>query len=215
MQQYEILLLLTPDNTEEDVEAFLSDLESQTNSLTVHERDFWGKKTLAQEVQNYKEGIYVVLKITANKEDLKEMETQFRMNTKVLRFLLLKLEQHKKSRYSSSKKQKEPISGKTKQYFGQNVREKADREEKSEYLAGDEPVSKSATESPSQEMEDRDKPSSAVEDKVQAEAEQDSDDNSEAFEKPEENKISDAPENDASQENISDDQTKLSQEELK
>ncbi len=110
MRQYELLLLFTPDQTDEDVETFLQELGSQLKDFTVTEKDLWGKKNLAQPVQDYKEGVYLLLHLTADKEDLKELENILRMNAKVLRFVLLKIEQRKKSRYSAPRFKKPRFS---------------------------------------------------------------------------------------------------------
>ncbi|GEM_PF-337021 len=107
MHQYELLLLLTPDNSEEDVDAYLSELESQLDGVTFHEKDFWGKRTLAQEVEDYTEGVYVVTRLTGGPKALQEMESLFRMNQKILRFLLLKIKQRHRSRFSPSRKNRQ------------------------------------------------------------------------------------------------------------
>jgi small subunit ribosomal protein S6 len=52
---------------------------------TVDNLDIWGRRRLAYEIQKKSEGIYAVITLTAEPDDVKEMDRQFRINESIMR----------------------------------------------------------------------------------------------------------------------------------
>lgn len=89
MNPYEILLILDPRPTDEEVTQLLTRLQETLTELgaTVPRVDNWGKRRLAYEIKKQREGIYVVVEVLATPTTVKEFERQLRLNENVLRFL--------------------------------------------------------------------------------------------------------------------------------
>ncbi len=47
--------------------------------------DIWGRRRLAYEIQKKSEGIYAVINLTAQPDDVKELDRQFRINESIMR----------------------------------------------------------------------------------------------------------------------------------
>jgi len=52
---------------------------------TVENLDIWGRRRLAYEIQKKTEGIYAVITLNAEPDDVKEMDRQFRINESIMR----------------------------------------------------------------------------------------------------------------------------------
>jgi small subunit ribosomal protein S6 len=52
---------------------------------TVENLDIWGRRRLAYEIQKKSEGIYAVITLSAEPDDVKEMDRQFRINESIMR----------------------------------------------------------------------------------------------------------------------------------
>jgi small subunit ribosomal protein S6 len=51
----------------------------------VENLDIWGRRRLAYEIQKKSEGIYAVITLSAQPDDVKELERQFRINESIMR----------------------------------------------------------------------------------------------------------------------------------
>ena len=58
----------------------------------VKQTDFWGKKRLAYEIQDFAEGEYVLLTFKASKTAVKELDRVMRITEEVLRHMIIKKE---------------------------------------------------------------------------------------------------------------------------
>ena len=89
LRPYEILLIIDPRPTEEEVAQLLTKLGNTLTGLgaSVRRVDNWGKRRLAYEIKKQREGVYVVLEVLAEPAPLKEFERQLKLNEGVLRFL--------------------------------------------------------------------------------------------------------------------------------
>ena len=56
--------------------------------------DLWGKRRLAYEIRKKHEGIYVVLELTANPDDVKELDRQFTINEQIMRTKVIRPDLH-------------------------------------------------------------------------------------------------------------------------
>lgn len=100
LRPYEVLVIIDPRQTDEEVAALLTQLAEQVTSLGagVGKVDNWGRRRLAYEIRKQREGSYAVLEIQAEPSTVKEFERQLRLNEKVLRFLSTRVPVRKKVR---------------------------------------------------------------------------------------------------------------------
>ena len=93
MNKYEAMYIISPTIDEEQVKALVekfNDLISEHGEIEKVEE--WGRKKLAYEVQDQKEGYYVLVYFTANPEFPAELERIFKINEDILKYLILNRE---------------------------------------------------------------------------------------------------------------------------
>ncbi len=100
LRPYEILVIVDPRPTDEEVTALLEQLSEQVKTLgaEVTKVDNWGKRRLAYDIRKQREGTYAVFEISAEPATVKEFERQLRLNENVLRFLSTRVPIRKKAR---------------------------------------------------------------------------------------------------------------------
>ena len=100
LRPYEILVIVDPRPTDEEVTALLEQLGGQVKTLgaEVKKVDNWGKRRLAYDIRKQREGTYAVLEVSAEPSMVKEFERQLRLNENVLRFLSTRVPIRKKAR---------------------------------------------------------------------------------------------------------------------
>jgi small subunit ribosomal protein S6 len=110
LRPYEILVLIDPRPTDEEVATLLEQLGEQLKGLGVEVRkvDNWGKRRLAYDLRKQREGTYAVFEVSAEPAMVKEFERQLRLNENVLRFLSTRIPIRKKARPA---KTQEPPAG--------------------------------------------------------------------------------------------------------
>ena len=59
---------------------------------TVTSADRWGKRRLAYEIDDFREGVYAVVKLQAEPGATAELERNLRLAPEVMRYLVVKLE---------------------------------------------------------------------------------------------------------------------------
>ncbi|MCQ2383730.1 MAG: 30S ribosomal protein S6 [Paludibacteraceae bacterium] len=93
---YETAFILTPvlsdDQMKEAVEKFKSFLTS--NGATIENEENWGMKTLAYPIQKKTSGFYELIQFEAEPTLIKNLETQFRRDERVMRFLTFRLDKY-------------------------------------------------------------------------------------------------------------------------
>ena len=93
MNKYEVMYIISPTVEEEQVKALVekfNELISEHGEIEKVEE--WGRKKLAYEVQDQKEGYYVLVYFTANPEFPAELERIFKINEDILKYLILNRE---------------------------------------------------------------------------------------------------------------------------
>ncbi len=87
MRKYEVMVILDPDTQERAVAPTLDQFLTviTKGGGTVDNIDIWGRRRLAYEIQKKHEGIYAVVKLTANPTDVDELDRQFGINESVMR----------------------------------------------------------------------------------------------------------------------------------
>jgi small subunit ribosomal protein S6 len=100
LRPYEVLVIVDPRPTDEEVAALLTQLGEQLTSLgaTVGKMENWGKRRLAYDIRKQREGTYAVFEVAAEPAMVREFERQLRLNESVLRFLSTQVPIRKKAR---------------------------------------------------------------------------------------------------------------------
>jgi small subunit ribosomal protein S6 len=97
---YEILFIIDPRLTDEEVIQLLTRLQESAKELGAEVRgvDNWGKRRLAYEIRKQREGSYAVWELFAEPVMLKEFERQLKLNENVLRFFSARVPTRKRAR---------------------------------------------------------------------------------------------------------------------
>lgn len=87
-------LVVTPVVKDDEREKLLKEIKEDVEKFKgkVVKTDDWGKKTLAFRMKKESEGYYFLLNLEFEDEAVNELSRKLRMNDKILRFLLVKLE---------------------------------------------------------------------------------------------------------------------------
>jgi small subunit ribosomal protein S6 len=112
LRSYEILVIVDPRPTDEEVAALLTQLGEQITSLgaEVVKMENWGKRRLAYDIRKQREGTYAVFEVSAEPAMVKEFERQLRLNENVLRFLSTRVPIRKKARPAKTPEVLEEVS---------------------------------------------------------------------------------------------------------
>jgi small subunit ribosomal protein S6 len=97
-RQYELVYILPPDSTEEQVAELHEQVASVVSRLNGHiERtEPWGRRRLAYEIGPHKEGFYVLDVINGSGELMKEIDRRLRVLDQVIRHLIVRVDEEKK-----------------------------------------------------------------------------------------------------------------------
>ncbi|ASS89661.1 30S ribosomal protein S6 [Bacillaceae bacterium ZC4] len=95
MRKYEIMYIIRP-NIEEDakkelVERFNGILVN--NGAEITEVKEWGKRRLAYEIKDFRDGIYMILNVQASPQAVEEFNRLARINEDILRHIIVKEEE--------------------------------------------------------------------------------------------------------------------------
>lgn len=95
MRKYEIMYIIRP-NMEEDAQKAL--VERFNNVLTERGTELtkvteMGKRRLAYEINDFREGYYMLLKVVANPDAVDEFDRLAKISDDIIRFMIIKDEQ--------------------------------------------------------------------------------------------------------------------------
>jgi len=97
-RQYELVYILPPDTTEQQV----TDLHGQVEAVVsrmhgqIEKTDNWGRKKLAYEIGHNKEGVYVLEVINGTGELMKELDRRLKVIDQVIRHMIVRVDEEKK-----------------------------------------------------------------------------------------------------------------------
>jgi small subunit ribosomal protein S6 len=96
MREYEVMVIFDPDTEERTVQPTLEKhLQVITKGGgTVDNLDIWGRRRLAYEIRKKSEGIYAVINLTAEPNDIKELDRQFTINEAIMRTKVIRPDLH-------------------------------------------------------------------------------------------------------------------------
>ena len=89
---YELMFVLRPDLTEEELRAKIEEIKKLIvgdGSGEVVKEDVWGKRALAYPISHFKEGIYHFFEFKSEPSQVKELEKALNLRDDFLRFLIL------------------------------------------------------------------------------------------------------------------------------
>ena len=96
MNKYETVFILTPvlsdDQMKETVEKFKSVLTD--NGCTIENEENWGLRKLAYPIENKNTGFYTLIEFEGEPTIVNKLETAFRRDEKVIRFLTFHLDKY-------------------------------------------------------------------------------------------------------------------------
>lgn len=92
MRSYETLFVLKPDLDEEATTAAIERLTEliQKNKGAVEQINRWGKKRLAYEIEDYREGYYTLVYFQGEPETAKELDRVMRISDFLLRHTIVR-----------------------------------------------------------------------------------------------------------------------------
>ncbi len=94
VRAYEVTYIIRPSLEEAEVDQRVEQIAEQlkANGGEVREIEKQGKRRLAYEIDDVREGYYVVMKFGGNPAQAKELERQLRLNENVMRALVINLD---------------------------------------------------------------------------------------------------------------------------
>jgi small subunit ribosomal protein S6 len=95
-RQYELVYLITPDASEQEI----ADLHAQVEQIvqrfraTLDKTENWGRRKLAYEIKHHREAVYVVETISSTSGDvMKEIDRRLRVIDQVIRHLVVRVDE--------------------------------------------------------------------------------------------------------------------------
>jgi small subunit ribosomal protein S6 len=97
-RQYELVYILPPDTTEQQVTELHQQIEAVVLRMNgqIEKTEPWGRRKLAYEIGHHKEGVYVLEVINGTGELMKELDRRLRVMDQVLRHLVVRVDEEKK-----------------------------------------------------------------------------------------------------------------------
>lgn len=90
-RKYELVYIMNPSLGEEAVTAVTEKIQALIeSSATLEKVDVWGRRRLAYEINDQKEGYYVLVYFSAEAEFPKELERVLKITDGVLRYLVVR-----------------------------------------------------------------------------------------------------------------------------
>jgi small subunit ribosomal protein S6 len=93
---YELVYILPPDATEQQVAALHQQVEGIVGRMggTIVKTDPWGRRKLAYDIGRHKEGFYVLQVISGGGELMKEIDRRLKVTEGLLRHLIVRVDEH-------------------------------------------------------------------------------------------------------------------------
>ena len=98
MRIYEELFILKPDTSEEDADAYITQVKDliTAGKGTIDKVEKWGVRKLAYRVAKCNEGNYTLIQFTAPSELVHEVERRMRVNDSVIKFITVRIDEKMK-----------------------------------------------------------------------------------------------------------------------
>lgn len=95
MRAYEILYVIRPDIEEDAKKALVERFDNllTSNGAEIVESKEWGKRRLAYEINDYKEGFYQIIKLNSEVDATNEFERLAKISNDIIRHMIVRDEQ--------------------------------------------------------------------------------------------------------------------------
>jgi len=116
MRRYEVVVILAPTLTEDEVEQSTEAFKkaAEEKGAQIVEIEQWGKRKLAYPIKRHTEGIYVILTLEElSAEAVGELERRFKVSDSVIRFLTVRvdLDLKRAEKFKARRQKKKERSG--------------------------------------------------------------------------------------------------------
>ena len=112
-RKYEVMFILRPDTSEEDVDRLLQTMETNVaatgGKVTGFER--MGKRRLAYTVKKFQDGIYILAFVEGPGSVLKELERRLRVQELVIKFITVRTDEEEKRLVKVKKLREAKVKG--------------------------------------------------------------------------------------------------------
>ncbi|MEF9935183.1 MAG: 30S ribosomal protein S6 [Clostridium sp.] len=94
MNKYELVLIVAPNLTDEEVKATAEKAKSviEGNGGVIDNVDDWGKRRLAYEINDFSEAFYFLVNFTSSPELPKELDRILRITDSVIRHMIVNID---------------------------------------------------------------------------------------------------------------------------
>jgi small subunit ribosomal protein S6 len=95
---YELMFIVRPDLTDEDVDKVISTVDTQVTSAggSVKNVERMGKRRLAYLVRNFADGLYILVTIEGPGSAISEVERRLRVTEPVIKFITVRVDEEQK-----------------------------------------------------------------------------------------------------------------------
>ena len=95
---YELMFIVRPDMTDEDLDKLISTLETQASNAgaTVKNVERMGKRRLAYLVRGFADGMYILFTLDGDGTQIHELERRLRVTEPVIKFLTVRVDEEQK-----------------------------------------------------------------------------------------------------------------------
>ena len=97
-RQYELVYILPPDSTEQQVAELHTQIEGAVSKMNgaIEKTENWGRRRLAYEIGHNKEGVYVLDVINGSGDLMKELDRRLKVIDLVIRHMVVRVDEEKK-----------------------------------------------------------------------------------------------------------------------
>ncbi len=98
MRKYEIIFVVRPDATDEDVEKLVTQMQGVVSSAggKVEKVEKMGRRRLAYRVARQREGLYVLFVLEGSGDTVKEFERRLKVTDSIIKFLTVRVDEELK-----------------------------------------------------------------------------------------------------------------------
>jgi small subunit ribosomal protein S6 len=98
LRTYELVYIVTPDATEEQIAAIHEQVEQTTQKMggSLVKTDNWGRRRLAYSIQHHKEGVYILETIEGSGELMRELDRRLKVIDNVIRQLIVRVDEEQR-----------------------------------------------------------------------------------------------------------------------
>src|SRR6516165_3816463 len=95
MRKYEVMFIIRPDVSEEDVDKVVAQMENAVtlNGGKIEKVDKMGRRKLAYRVARCREGLYVLFTLEGSGDTVKEFERRLKVSDAVIKFLTVRIDE--------------------------------------------------------------------------------------------------------------------------